>query len=102
MIFNPVVNGGGGNSQKYAITDRAGYGLPSEAQAGEIVTWHIDQYMASVSIRATQALWKFGDTDDNERTVPYQWYSYELPGGRGSGTYIGFIMPPSDVIVSAN
>ena len=101
MINNPVVSSTGGG-KKYTITDQIGYGLPAEAQVGELVEGHINQYGANGSVWATKDIWSFGDTNlyDRQR-VPSFKYDYELPMGMGSGQYIGFIMPPSDVIVNS-
>lgn len=101
MINNPVVSATGGG-KKYTTTDQIGYGLPAEAQAGELVEGHINQYAAGGRVWATKDIWTFGNTSlHDQQRVPITTYDYELPMGMGSGQYIGFIMPPSDVIVNS-
>lgn len=60
---------------------------------------HINQYAAGGRVWATEDIWSFGAT---RQRVPSTTYDYELPMGMGSGQYIGFIMPPSDVIVNSD
>lgn len=101
MINNPFAPKTGGG-KKYTITDQIGYGLPAEAQAGELVEGHINQYAAGGRVWATKDIWTFGNTALHDRQrVPSFTYDYELPMGMGSGQYIGFIMPPSNVVVNS-
>ena len=62
---------------------------------------HINQYGAGGRVWATENIWGFGAPSlyDRQR-VPSITYDYELPMGIGSGQYIGFIMPPSNVVVN--
>lgn len=96
--FTPKTGGG----KKYTITDQIGYGLPAEAQAGELVEGHINQYGAGGRVWATKRIWSFGaGVSNDEQRVPSVTYDYELPMGMGSGQHIGFIMPPSNVVVNS-
>lgn len=63
---------------------------------------HINRYAAGGRVWATENIWSFGAPSlyDRQR-VPSTTYAYERPMGAGSGTYIGFIMPPSNVVVNS-